>query len=78
MLTCFVARNCLPSTYREYASARRSIARLACELLIKDLEIDCFWMRLFALELRGSFFKKSFHAFIAVFAGEGLRQEFAL
>src|SRR5687767_7838832 len=32
---------------------------------------------LLALELRGSFFEKSFHSFIAVFTGEGLRQEFA-
>ena len=136
MLTCFVALNRLASTYYEYASAHRSIARLAsesfvkrsgnefvcqsyfnfnadrlkrltcfvrsivspqrtkgvplgssihraiarlaCELFIKTWEMIVFEIRLFALELRSSFFEKSFHTFIAVFTGEGLRQEFAL
>jgi hypothetical protein len=78
MLTCFVARNCLPQRTGSTPRLVDPSRALHVSCLLKDLEIDCFWMRLFALELRGSFFKKSFHAFIAVFAGEGLRQEFAL
>jgi hypothetical protein len=51
-------------------------SHLSC--LLNDLIIFVFEMRLPALELRGSFFEKSFHAFIAVFTGKGLRQEFTL
>jgi hypothetical protein len=62
----------------EYASVHRFIERFAPSCLLRDLKMIVIEFDLFALELRCSFFEKSFHAFIAILTGEGLRQEFAL